>query len=156
MWQLELLSRVVPAFGALAKEYAEREHQDARLRRDAHDCYSDLASIGLGVFMSSGEWATGFIDQDVTKLLTALESRLPVKWSFPLSFVGQKVSQETTLIFLYVINFMSSSLRVVMQTSGRNFGNLMPSHVQSSVLAGIALMNAGTYRAKLKRDANNI
>jgi hypothetical protein len=100
MWQLELLSRVVPAFGALAKEYAERDHRDARLHRDAHDCYGDLASIGLGIFMSSGEWATGFNDQVVTKLLAALESRFPVKWTFPLGFAAQKVSRETKLIYL--------------------------------------------------------
>jgi len=91
MWQLELLSRVIPAFGALAKEFTEREHHDARLRRDAQECYADLVTIGLALHMSYGEWACGFNDQDVSKLLAALDSRFPPKWSFPIGFPAQKV-----------------------------------------------------------------
>lgn len=45
MWQLELLSWVVPAFGALAKEVIDSGP-------DAQDCYSDLVNIGLAVSTS--------------------------------------------------------------------------------------------------------
>lgn len=92
MWQLDLLSRVVPAFGALAKEFTESEQYDARLRRDAQDCYADLVMIGLAVHKSYGEWAPGYDDHDCARLLAALDSRFPTKWTFPISFPAQKVS----------------------------------------------------------------
>ncbi|KAH8698202.1 hypothetical protein GQ44DRAFT_832238 [Phaeosphaeriaceae sp. PMI808] len=94
MWQLELLSRVIPAFGALARTYSENEEHDARLRRDSQDCYSDMVTIGLSLCMSCGEWASGLIDEDLIKLLTALETRFPKpKRSFPISFSTPIVSE---------------------------------------------------------------
>lgn len=70
MWQLELLSWVVPAFGALAKEFTDSGP-------DAQDCYSDLVNIGLAVSTSRGEWNSGLEDEHVSRLLKALESRIP-------------------------------------------------------------------------------
>lgn len=80
MWQLELLSRVIPAFGALAKEFTECYDNDARLQQHAQDCYSDIVAIGWAVSVSCGEWASGMNDEDITGLLTALESRFPTRW----------------------------------------------------------------------------
>lgn len=80
MWQLELLSRVIPAFGALAKEFTDCDDHDARLRQDAQECYSDIVIIGWAVSVSRGEWASGMDDKDITELLTALESRFPTRW----------------------------------------------------------------------------
>ncbi len=74
-----ILSRVIPLFGVLAKKFIDLEDQDARLRRDAQKCYSDIANIGLAVYMSGGEWASGMDIKDVTKLLAALEARFPTK-----------------------------------------------------------------------------
>ncbi|KAJ5726293.1 uncharacterized protein N7483_007650 [Penicillium malachiteum] len=48
MWQLTLLSRVIPAFGALAKEFIENEFNDDRLLKDAIDFYSDIVNLVLG------------------------------------------------------------------------------------------------------------
>lgn len=86
MWQLELLSRVVPAFGALVNDYSESEHHDGR-RRDAEDCYADIVNIGQALYSSGGEWVLGLDDIDVTKLLTALETRFPKK-PFTLGFAA--------------------------------------------------------------------
>jgi hypothetical protein len=80
MWQLELLSRIIPAFGALAKEFIACDHHDAWLRQDAQDCYSDIVLIGCAVSVSRGEWASGMNNKDITELLTALESRFPTRW----------------------------------------------------------------------------
>ena len=80
MWQLELLSWIIPAFGALAKEFAECNDHDARLRQHAEDCYSDIVMIGWAVSESRGEWASGMNDEDITRLLKALESRFPTRW----------------------------------------------------------------------------
>jgi hypothetical protein len=84
MWELELLSRALPAFGALAREYMRRmedEHHDARLR-NAQDCYQDIVLIGHAVHMSGGEWTSGLDDIDVAKLLAAFETRFPKKRFF--------------------------------------------------------------------------
>lgn len=80
MWQFDLLARVVPAFGALAKQFLEGDCHDARLMRDAEDCYNDIVLIGQAIYMSAGEWAPGLDELDLTKLLTAFESRFPTKW----------------------------------------------------------------------------
>lgn len=77
MWQLELLSWVIPAFGALAKDFIDCENPDAHLCQDASDCYSDIVSIGAALSVSGGEWAAGLREEKVSSLLTALESRLP-------------------------------------------------------------------------------
>ena len=88
MWQLELLSKVVPAFGALAGVYLESEHQDGRLR-NAEDCYADIVNIGQAICRSGGEWASGLDDVDVTKLLTAFETRFPTRAKpFPIDLVA--------------------------------------------------------------------
>lgn len=79
MWQLELLSWVIPAFGSLAQK--ECDNPDANLSEDAKDCYSDIVNIGLALSVSHGEWALGLRDEEVTRLLVALESRLPTRWT---------------------------------------------------------------------------
>lgn len=76
MWQLELLSWVVPAFGALAKEFLD-SGPDADLFRSAQDCYSDLVNIGLAISTSRGEWFSGLEDEQISRLLKAFESRIP-------------------------------------------------------------------------------
>lgn len=94
MWELELLSYIIPAFGVLAREFMEAEHHDTRLQRDAQECYADLVTIGLAVYMSGGEWASGLDDIDVTKLLTALETRFPTrKTAFPNVFAAPRASE---------------------------------------------------------------
>lgn len=97
MWQLELLSRVVPAFGALANTYSENEDHDER-RRNAEDCYADIVNIGQALYSSGGQWALGLDDVDVTKLLTAFETRFPKK-PFTLGFATWK-PQEVCLPML--------------------------------------------------------
>lgn len=82
MWQLKLLSRVIPVFGALAKEFIEDDNPDTNLSADAHDCYSDIVNIGQALSMSRGEWASGVRDEVVTRLLAALNTRLPSQWTF--------------------------------------------------------------------------
>jgi hypothetical protein len=85
MWELELLSRVVPAFGALARQdYMKRmeDEHDYVLLRDAQNCWQDLVLIGSYIYTSGGEWASGLDDKIVAKLLEALEVRLPRKWHF--------------------------------------------------------------------------
>lgn len=78
MWQLELLSWVIPAFGALAKELIHVDSgPDPDLFRSAQDCYSDLLNIGLAISMSHGEWVSGLDDEQISRLLKALESRIP-------------------------------------------------------------------------------
>ncbi|KAL7908226.1 hypothetical protein GGI35DRAFT_480935 [Trichoderma velutinum] len=84
MWQLELLSWVIPAFGALAKEFIE-SGPSPDLFRSAQDCYSDIIGIGLALSTSHGEWASGLEDEQIGRLLKALESRLPKRW-MPLIF----------------------------------------------------------------------
>jgi hypothetical protein len=95
MWELELLSRVVPAFGALARQdYMKRMEDVARhdymkrkkdehkcdMLRDAQNCWQDLVLIGSYIYTSGGEWASGLDDKIVAKLLEALEVRLPRRW----------------------------------------------------------------------------
>lgn len=80
MWQLELLSRIVPAFGALARESMDLEQQEDT-RRDAQDCYSDLVTVGHALCVSDGERVFSLDDAVVTNLLKALESRLPKAWT---------------------------------------------------------------------------
>jgi len=99
MWHLELLSQVIPAFGALAMEYIEHE-QDARLRRDAQDCYADLVTVGLAVALSYGEWTSGLDDRDIIKLLAALETRLPSK-KRPFQMVFQGPNAREVRIICY-------------------------------------------------------
>ena len=128
MWQLELLSRVVPAFGALAKkEFVDSEHRDARLRRDAQECYADLVTIGLGLHISGGEWASGYIDEDVNRLLAALDTRIPPKWSFPINLpiVGQQKVCALRAIFGSYRSPDSNihSLRRSVQAGGSNSVN---------------------------------
>ncbi|KAF3074304.1 Major intracellular serine protease [Trichoderma lentiforme] len=84
MWQLELLSWVIPAFGALAKEFMD-SGRDPDLFPSAQDCYSDIIGIGLALSTSHGEWAPGLEDKQIGRLLKALESRLPKSW-MPLFF----------------------------------------------------------------------
>jgi hypothetical protein len=124
MWQLELLSRVVPAFGALAKEFTENEQCDPRLRRDAQECYADLVTIGLALHMSCGEWASGFNDEDVSKLLAALDTRFPPRWSFPISFPVQRVCLVRAPPHLpHLSDLIFSRLRMPGQAGGSNFVN---------------------------------
>ncbi|KAH7127826.1 peptidase S8/S53 domain-containing protein [Dactylonectria estremocensis] len=92
MWQLRLLSQIIPAFGALARHLIESDEEDARLCQDANDCYSDLVSIGLALSVSRGEWTAGIDDRDLTKLLQALESRIPTRRS-PFGFLTLKTIQ---------------------------------------------------------------
>ncbi|KAF2689750.1 hypothetical protein K458DRAFT_413999 [Lentithecium fluviatile CBS 122367] len=118
MWQLELLSRVIPAFGALAKEFTESEHEDVRLRRDAHECYADIVTIGLALRMSCGEWASGFSDEDVNKLLAALETRIPTKRSFPIIFstaLAQKpvVAERDQRMQFHQLNALASAIESI-------------------------------------------
>jgi hypothetical protein len=103
MWELELLGRVVPAFGALARQYRRRledKPQDARLR-DAEDCYQDLVLIGHAVYMSGGEWTSGLDDIDVTKLLAAFETRFPKKRLFlpAWKFYGVSSTIQSVIFF---------------------------------------------------------
>ncbi|KAJ6031363.1 hypothetical protein N7540_002095 [Penicillium herquei] len=80
MWQLKLLSRVIPAFGALAKDFVERNVGDDSLLKDAIDCYSDIVILGCAVSFSRGEWTLGLTDEDLKPLLKALESRFSRGW----------------------------------------------------------------------------
>lgn len=80
MWQLELLSWVIPAFGALTKELIE-SGPGPDLSRSAQDCYSDLVNIGLALSTSQGEWASGLENEQIDRLLKALESRIPKRKS---------------------------------------------------------------------------
>ena len=86
MWQLDLLSWVIPAFGALAQDFIDCENPDAYLFQDAIECYSDIVSIGAALSVSGGEWASGLREEKVSRLLMALESRLP-KRRTPFSFI---------------------------------------------------------------------
>nr|XP_036579850.1 subtilisin-like protease [Colletotrichum truncatum]KAF6787530.1 subtilisin-like protease [Colletotrichum truncatum] len=86
MWQLELLCQVIPAFGALGKEFIDRDHNDADLTSDANDCYSDIVVIGTALVASCGEWSPGLRGEEVERLLKVLESRLPQKWK-PFEFI---------------------------------------------------------------------
>ncbi|KAL6399874.1 hypothetical protein AUP68_17283 [Ilyonectria robusta] len=94
MWQLRLLGQVIPAFGALARDFIESDVEDARLCQDANDCYSDIVSLGLALSVSRREWAAGIDDKDLTKLLQALESRIPTRRN-PFGFFKQKPAQFT-------------------------------------------------------------
>ncbi len=86
MWQLTLLSQVVPAFGALAKEFMECDNLDASLSVDAQGCYSDMVNIALAVSSSRGEWAFSLDDEVLDRLLDALDTRLPSRWKTVFSF----------------------------------------------------------------------
>lgn len=77
MWQLDLLSWVIPAFGALGKDFIESDSNDPNLVRDAHGYYSDMVQLGQTVATSRGEWTSGLREEEVDKLLRPLESRLP-------------------------------------------------------------------------------
>ncbi|KAF4870778.1 Subtilisin DY [Colletotrichum siamense] len=55
MWQLALLSNVIPAFVALGKDFIDRDKQDEDLLRDASDCYSDVIHIGVAVAIAVEE-----------------------------------------------------------------------------------------------------
>lgn len=79
MWQLDLLSWVIPAFGALGKDFIERDSNDINLVRDAQDYYSDMVQLGQTVATSRGEWTSGLSEEEVDRLLKALESRLPAR-----------------------------------------------------------------------------
>ena len=89
MWRLSLLSRVVPAFGALIVEHLHKERQEDILQ-DVQDCYSDIVNIGHALYLSDGESAFGLDSAVVTSLLEALETRLPTSTSW------------TTLLAAYV------------------------------------------------------
>ncbi|KAF1941676.1 subtilisin-like protein [Clathrospora elynae] len=64
-------------------------HQDARLE-NAVECYGNLVNIGLAIYESGGEWASGLDDTDITKLLSAFETRFPRKRQFPTTFSAWK------------------------------------------------------------------
>ncbi|KAF1829667.1 hypothetical protein BDW02DRAFT_602366 [Decorospora gaudefroyi] len=95
MWQLELLSCVVPAFDALAKECQESEQQYAGLG-SAGECYADIVNIGLALHISGGEWASDLDDDIVSRLLMAFETRLQKKRLFPNAFRSWKPIDQTT------------------------------------------------------------
>jgi hypothetical protein len=76
MRQLDLLSRVVPAFGALARAYVDNGH-NGETRLDAQECYSDIVGIGSIIFTSRGEWTSGLETSIIDGLLEALATRLP-------------------------------------------------------------------------------
>ncbi|KAJ5613658.1 hypothetical protein N7528_007312 [Penicillium herquei] len=80
MWQLILLSRVIPAFGALAKEFMEGRVNEDALLNDAFEFYSDIVTLGCAVSISRGEWTSGLSDEDLHPLLKALESRFSKGW----------------------------------------------------------------------------
>ncbi|KAI9147009.1 Major intracellular serine protease [Paramyrothecium foliicola] len=80
MWQLGLLSRIIPAYGALSKEFAENGNLHEAIADDANDCHNDMLSIGFALGKSRGEWAFGLNDEVVMRLLDALEGRLPKRW----------------------------------------------------------------------------
>ncbi|KKP05304.1 subtilase [Trichoderma harzianum] len=90
MWQLELLSWVIPAFGALSKKFME-SGPDPDLYLSAQDCYSDIISIGLVLSTSYGEWTSGLEDEQIGKLLKALESRFSNRWMPPIFNTPNKV-----------------------------------------------------------------
>ncbi|KAK1977466.1 hypothetical protein LZ30DRAFT_634946 [Colletotrichum cereale] len=77
MSRLQLLSLVIPAFGALARESIEGDIQNASLSRDSADCYSDIVNVGQVLSISCGEWTSGLREEVLDALLEALESRLP-------------------------------------------------------------------------------
>ncbi|KLU85492.1 hypothetical protein MAPG_04515 [Magnaporthiopsis poae ATCC 64411] len=89
MSHLELISNVIPAFVALARDYCnllESEEHDQDLTRrehegdlafDANICYQDLALIAQTIAFSLGEWRQGLDDKAIINLMKALESRLP-------------------------------------------------------------------------------
>lgn len=78
MWQLELLSLIVPAFGALGQDFID--NGDPKLSRHAHDYNSDVATIGCALAVSGGEWTSGLEEEELNQLLKALQSRLPKRW----------------------------------------------------------------------------
>lgn len=80
MRELVLLSQVIPAFAALAKEFVEWETDDQRLAQDALDCYSDIINVCHALSVSRGEWAPGLDEQIVAGVLKVLETRLPKSW----------------------------------------------------------------------------
>lgn len=86
MRQLDLLSWVIPAFGALGKDFI-RDTNDQNLVRDAQDYYSDIVQLGQAVATSRGEWTSGLREEQVDRLLKTLESRLP-KDTLLASFTG--------------------------------------------------------------------
>lgn len=89
MAHLELISNVIPAFVALARDYCnllESEEHDQGLEHrehegdlawDANNCYQDLVLIAQTVAFSLGEWRQGSDDRTIVDLMKALESRLP-------------------------------------------------------------------------------
>lgn len=77
MSRLQLLSLVIPAFGALAKECIEGDIQNESLSRDCADCYSDIINVGQVLSISCGEWTSGLREEVLDGLLEALESRMP-------------------------------------------------------------------------------
>ncbi|KAF6801193.1 hypothetical protein CSOJ01_11923 [Colletotrichum sojae] len=78
MWQLELLSLIIPAFGALGQDFIDKG--DLKLSRHAHDYSSDVATIGCALAVSGGEWTSGLGEEELNQLLKALQSRLPKRW----------------------------------------------------------------------------
>lgn len=77
MRQLELLSLVIPAFGALGKEFVDNVNDEPSRLAYARDFYSDISNIGSALALSRGEWSRGLREHDVDRLLRVLESRLP-------------------------------------------------------------------------------
>ncbi|KAL6695706.1 peptidase S8/S53 domain-containing protein [Trichoderma pleuroticola] len=95
MWQLELLSWVIPAFGALSKEFME-SGPDSDLFLSAQECYSDIIGIGLVLSTSYGEWTSGLEDEQIGKPLKALESRFSNRWMPPIFNTPNKVHVQNT------------------------------------------------------------
>ncbi|RTE84122.1 hypothetical protein BHE90_001332 [Fusarium euwallaceae] len=78
MWKLALLSKVVPAFGALAKESCSSGSPD-EISGDAQDCHSDIMLIGYALSVSRGKRISGLSEETLIWLLEALEARFPSK-----------------------------------------------------------------------------
>lgn len=112
MWQLDLLSWVIPAFAALGKDFIERDSNDPNLIRDAQDYYSDMVQLGQAVATSCGEWTSGLREEEVDRLLRALESRLPA------------TRVPFGLTRLYGVTLNASTEQFKKQQEGRSFKKL--------------------------------
>jgi hypothetical protein len=102
MWQLNLLSQVIPALGAVIWEFSEQDQLDPRLRRDAVNFYADLVRTGGAVARSHGEWAAGICDEELNELLRALESRCSNKWKLPWANIA--IFRKVRLLLSHGVN----------------------------------------------------
>ena len=120
MWQLKLLSQVLPAFAALAKEFSQSPNED--LQRDAEQCWSDIVNIGLAVSESRGEWASHFDDKVVTDLLEALNSRVPKKKSW----LQRITPKEQPVCFMIVRVILVVHSKVTIRMGGKAMTSRRP------------------------------